>query len=265
MFNKQSIISKWAADMYDKQETDMADVDFLLSVIGPAPKRIFEIACGSGRILVSLAKAGHTVSGLDADESMLAKIPAKAKGLSNINWRKADAVHDDWGTGFDVVVLAGNILYNIVSDIGNAKAQELFIQKAASALAPGGYIYIDYQPGGHSLVNPELPLENNEDDEDWVIWEGMDNDGNCGRMLHRAGGTYDANTGLHHFVRRFEISLKSGEVITHDIPSQKHFVTLEQLHNWLENAGFIIQQEYGDYNRNPIQDGVIIYAQKGVV
>lgn len=249
--------------MYDQYVTETHDVDFLLSVIGQTPKRILEVCCGSGRILVPLAKAGHTVSGFDADEFMLANISAKAEGIDNIEWRKGDAVHDDWGTGFDIVVLGGNILFNIVSDMDYEKAQKLFIQKAVSALVPGGYIYIDYQPGGHNLTHPENASGNSSD---WVVWEGSDNDGNNGRMILSAG-TYDATTGINRFTRRFELTMKNGEVIKQDIPCTKHFATLEQIHGWLSNAGFTVEQEYGDYQRNPLCDNTqraIIYAKKGV-
>ena len=40
LFNEEKIIAKWAADMYDANETDTADVDFALSIVGDAPKRI---------------------------------------------------------------------------------------------------------------------------------------------------------------------------------------------------------------------------------
>jgi len=38
-----------------------------------------------------------------------------------------------------------------------------------------------------------------------------------------------------------------------------------QLHGWLNNAGFAIEQEYGDYNGNPVTDdsrSAVIYAKK---
>jgi len=262
LFNEKPVIAKWVADMYDQKVTETNDVDFLLSLIGQPPKRILEVCCGSGRILVPLAKAGHIVTGFDADEFMLAKIPAKAKGLGGIEWRAADAVRDEWGADFDVVILAGNILYNIVSDKDYAKAQELFIQKAASALVPGGYVYIEYQPGGHRITQME-PSRN--DDSDWIVWEGTDSEGNHGRMILLAG-SYDAETRLSSFTRRFELQIKNGKFIKQDIPSQKHFAPLEQLHCWLSNAGFAIEQEYEDNQRNPVNEksqGVIIYAKKG--
>jgi len=262
LFNEKPIISKWAADMYDQKVTETDDVVFLLAIVGQTPKRILEVCCGSGRILVPLAKAGHTVSGFDADACMLAKIPAKAAGLDNIQWRAADAVYDEWGAGFDVVVLAGNILFNIVSDMNYQKAQELLIQKAASVLVPGGYIYIDYQPGGYSLTHPEEAVEGSGD---WIVWEGYASDETFGRMTLLAG-KYDKDTRIDTFTRRFELTLKNGEAITQDIPCLKHVATLEQIHGWLASAGFVIEQEYGDYNRNPIGDSThraIVYARKG--
>ena len=262
LFNEKSIISKWIANMYEQEINETDDVEFLLSLIGRPQKRILEVCCGSGRILVPLAKAGHRVSGFDADMYMLGKIPAKAEGLSNIEWQKADAVHSDWGTGFDVVVLAGNILFNIVSDMDYEKAQELLIRKAASALVPGGYVYIEYQPGGHKLKQRG---ESNKDSDDLIVWEGNDCDGNYGKMTLIAGA-YDSHTQPDTFTRRFELKLKNGEKIQQDIPCVKHFASLDQVHKWLSNNGFIIDREYEDYNQNPINENsgkVIIYAKKG--
>jgi len=259
LFNEQSIFSKWNADLYDQNEIGTDDVDFLLKVIGPAPKKVLEVSCGSGRILVPLAKAGHDVIGFDADEFMLAKIAAKAEGLCNITWWVADAVHDDWGSGYDVVVLAGNILYNIISDIDYAKAQELLIRKAAAALVPGGVVYIDYQPGNHLLHKARVAKRAGER----TIWEGNDHYGNHGRML-LLDGSYDPQTRLSNFVRRFELILSTGETIAQDIPSVKHFAPLEQIRGWLRGAGFSTEREYGGYDGKPIgrkSSRAIIYAK----
>lgn len=262
MFNeKLIIISKWAADMYDQEVTETDDVDFMMSLIGQSSKKILEVCCGSGRILIPLAKAGHTVYGFDADEFMLAKIPEKAKGHDNIKWRNADAVYGDWGTGFDMVVLAGNILFNIVSDIDYEKAQELFIQKASSALVPGGYVYIEYRPGVHRLTQPE---ESHKDSGEIVVWKGTDKDGNYGRMI-LLDREYDSITQLDKFTRRFELTLKNGETIKHDMLCFKHFATLEQIRGWMTKAGFSIEKEYGDYNGNAIGENsqkAIIFARK---
>lgn len=263
MFNENPIISKWVADIYDQKVTETDEVDFLLSVIGNEPKRILEVCCGSGRILVPLAKAGHTVIGIDIDTFMLDKILAKSAGLEKIEWHKADAVHDDWGSGFDVVVLADNILFNIVSDMDYKRAQELFIKKAASSLVPGGYVYIAYSPGGNNITKPGQS-QSHKDNGNRIVWEGTDNDGNYGKMI-LIPGSFNSETSLNSFGRRFELTFANGGELSQNIDCVKHFATLEQIHGWLSDAGFIIELECEDFDKNPINDEsceVKIYAQK---
>lgn len=257
MFNEEKIISKWAADMYDQNETYTNDAEFALSLIGKEPKKILEIACGSGRLLIPIAKAGHSVTGLDFDKYMLDKITAKAADMKNITWRKSDVLSDDWGNGFDVVMLAANFLFNIVSDLEYEKAQAMLIQKSADALAAGGHIYIDY---GYSL-HPESWFNNPNEN---IIWDGVDSDGNSGKMS-LLNSTFDVESGMNYFTRRFELTLSDGGTITQDIPSKKHFATVAQIHAWLKCAGFELEEEFGDYDRNPIgekTDRAIIWARK---
>lgn len=71
MYNEKDVIAQWNADMYDLNETDTDDVEFALMLMGATLKKVLEIACGSGRFLVPMAKAGHDVIGLDFDEYML--------------------------------------------------------------------------------------------------------------------------------------------------------------------------------------------------
>jgi RimJ/RimL family protein N-acetyltransferase len=254
------------AELYDQHETETDDVKFILDLIGAQPQKVLEVCCGSGRILVPLAKAGHKATGFDIDESMMDRIQPKAEGLENLQWRKADAVHDEWGSGFDVVVLAGNILFNIISNIDYAKSQELFIQKAAAALTPGGYVYIGYSPfapNGRTLTRPAG--FSCEDDGSIVwSWEGEDADGNYEKNS-LTKGSFDEETGILKARRFCEQKLANGKVITEETEGIKHYATLEQIHGWLFNAGFIIEHEYEDFDKNPINDesrSVIIYAKK---
>jgi len=244
VLKEEKIIADWSADMYEIDETETYDVEFLLACLGTTPKRILEIACGSGRILVPLAKAGYNVDGLDLDEAMLAKIPAKAEGLDNISWRTADAIADDWGTGYDVVVIAGNFLMNIVSEEGSERAQRVLLEKAKTALKQGGMIYIDYN---HTFFPEQWYVHQGEH----VIWEGTDSHGTSGRML-LCDSTYDETTGLICATRRYELEMSSGDKIRKEMPSVKRYLAIRQLHGWLAEEGFRIEREYGDYAGNPM-------------
>lgn len=244
MLKEEKIIADWSADMYEMDETETEDVEFMLACLGSTPKCILEIACGSGRILVPLAKAGHTAVGLDMDEAMLGKIPAKAEGMSNITWRTGDAIADDWKTGYDVVVIAGNFLMNIVSKEGPERAQKVLFEKAKLALKQGGMLYIDYN---HTFYPEQWYVYPGER----VIWQGTDRHGTTGRML-LCDSTYDAETGLIRSVRRYKLKTATGEKIRKKMLSVKHYVSLEQIHTWLSEEGFRIENEYGDYAGNPI-------------
>ena len=45
-----------------------------------------------------------------------------------------------------------------------------------------------------------------------------------------------------------------GSTLVWEIPSEKHFVTFEQIHKWLDEAGFVIEQGCGDYQGHPISE-----------
>ncbi len=257
MYNEDEIISKWNAQMYDENETETDDVEYALSVIGSTPKRILEIACGSGRFLIPMAKAGHDVTGLDFDKNMLDKIAYKSTDTANMHYRMSDVIHDDWGTEYEVVLLAANFLLNIVSDMDYSKAQELVIRKAYAALTNGGHLLIDYS---HTFY-PEYWFNNPNPK---VIWEGTDKEGVFGRMS-LLDNIYDKESGIASFLRRYEITLPDKSSFTKDVPGKKHFPTLTQVKEWLNNAGFVIENEWGDYMGNPISDQTnraIIWAKR---
>ena len=256
MYNEKDIIAQWNADMYDLNETYTDDAEFALKLMGTTPKKVLEIACGSGRFLVPVARAGHDATGLDFDEHMLEKIAQKTAD-EKIKWHKADVVYDDWGTGFDVIILGANFLFNIVSDMDYERAQKLMIQKSADALAVGGHVFVDYAYTQY----PEKWFHNPEEN---LIWEGTDSHGNYGKMA-LLDNTYDAESGVARFIRRFEMRLADGSALVQEIPSEKHFASLGQVHKWLEEAGFVIERECGDYQGHSISETTnraIIWARK---
>ena len=57
------------------------DIEYWRLVAGSAPCRVLELACGTGRVAIPLARDGHHVTGIDVSESMLAQARLKAEGL----------------------------------------------------------------------------------------------------------------------------------------------------------------------------------------
>ena len=139
---------------------------------------ILEVGCGGGRICIPLAQAGHIITGFDADEHMLLRCYNRMKGMSNITCYLADALTSDWGSDFDVVVLAGNVLINIETDTDYEKAQQTFIQKAAIALKAGGHLLLDFD-----LHYDPIRIFNGLGEGSY--FKGTDDMGTWGRTVHR--------------------------------------------------------------------------------
>lgn len=240
-------LDHWKVDLYEQTVTEVDDVQMIKKLLGSKKnQRIFEVACGSGRILVPLAKAGHIMIGMDLDNLMLAKLFEKTQGLENITIIQANAITANWGEGYDVVILAGNILLNIVSDDDYKAAQQKFIQKAYSALKPGGYMYLDNNAFAHPEQIFGLPGEH-------VIFEGTDSWGTYGRYI-LTNEKYDAQEQLVMGTRRYELTLKSGETFSKEENYVKHVPTVQQMERWIIDAGFVIEQRYGNYKGDPISE-----------
>lgn len=78
----------------------------------PSGGRVLDAGCGTGRVGLRLAELGFTVVGADVDESMLA---VARRTAPHIRWHRADvsrlsASDLDGASGFDLVVMAGNVV-----------------------------------------------------------------------------------------------------------------------------------------------------------
>jgi len=256
----QEIIANWYASVYDQCETGTDDVEFLLKVLGPDPLRVLEAACGTGRILVPLARAGHDAAGFDMNEAMLARIAAKAAGLENIAWHVADALAQPWGGDYDVVVLAGNVLFNIETGGDYREAQRLLLRRAYDALRPGGHIYLDFDchPRPARMFRPRKTQR--------VVFAGTDSAGTHGTYSLMPGGGYDKAARTAYGPRRTEVTTREGRKIVQESVSRKRVLALKVVLAWLEELGFTPEQVWGGYDGKPAgrrAGRAIIYAKKG--
>ncbi len=79
----------------------------LFTRLVPAPARVLDAGCGTGRIAVRLHELGYDVVGIDVDASMLEHARLAAPAL---DWRHADLTTLDLGELFDAVLVAGNTI-----------------------------------------------------------------------------------------------------------------------------------------------------------
>ncbi|WP_311264623.1 class I SAM-dependent methyltransferase [Priestia aryabhattai] len=65
----------------DENEQYTEDVAFLLTEAAKESGIILDLACGTGRATIPLAKAGHSLIGVDIHPSMLQEAQKKAEAL----------------------------------------------------------------------------------------------------------------------------------------------------------------------------------------
>ena len=128
------------------------DLPFWLALADSASKShgipILELGCGTGRVLLPLAKAGHTVFGLDNDRAMLRFLSAR---LTPDEQRMIHLVQADM-TQFHLEIQFGLILLpcNTLSTLSRTALWRLFA-RVSHHLSPGGIF-------AASLPNPQLLL-----------------------------------------------------------------------------------------------------------
>lgn len=127
---------------YTKKETRF--IEGIMKKHGPrleGPMRVLEPACGSGRLLESLAARGHVVHGFDLNEHQIAfaKARLKAKGLKGRVWR--DRLQDftvPKGARYDVAHCFVSTFKYITTEAGAARS----LRRMAAALRPGGLLLL---------------------------------------------------------------------------------------------------------------------------
>jgi len=247
--------------MYEKYENQTHDVDFVLKVLveqtGNQPQNILEVACGGGRVCVPVAKAKHTVVGFDADEHMLLRCYRRMVGLPNICCYQADATISNWGIGFDVVVMAGNILINIASDMEYVDAQKIFIKNAATSLRTGGHLYLDFD----LQYNPATYFNSLGESN---YFSGTDELGTTGSTVSY-GSVYDPVTQICAGTGHWELTTNSGEQIIISKQWYKHIPTQLQVYGWLSDAGFTIERTYHNYTDEPIPEPIVEATNRAII
>lgn len=154
------------AALYDYEyRRRRADVNFYKQLVhdlaGPST-RILELACGSGRVTIPLARAGHEVVGLDYSESMLEQARARlSRGgrtlRDRVSFMRADMRTFDLGQRFDLILMAFNSFEHLYTRVEVSAC----LDRVRAHLAPGGYFVFDVQ-------NPNLRWLSRDPDKRWA-------------------------------------------------------------------------------------------------
>jgi SAM-dependent methyltransferase len=207
--------------MFDPAVVDPA-VDFLAAVAGDGAA--LELAIGTGRVALPLARRGVRVSGIDLSEAMVARLRAKPGG---------DGIPVEIGD-FSTTRVEGSfaLVYLVFNTIGNLTTQDAQVacfENAAAHLAPGGCFVIET---GVPSVRRLPPGETHR------VFDMTDE--------HVGIDEFDvANQGLisHHWNRI------DGVMQLHSVPFR--YVWPSELDLMARIAGMRLRERWADWSREP--------------
>lgn len=226
-FNEAALVR-----VYDAEFGWSKDDDFFASVVSEVPgSRVLDLGCGTGRLALALAAAGHQVTGVDPARASLDAARAKPRA-ELVTWIEGTSSVLP-AASFDTAVMTSHVAQYFITD--EQWAQVLADLKRA--LVPGGRLAFDtrdprargWEEWGERYSCHDLPLPD-------------------GRTVTITLEVVSVAGGVVGSIARYAFSDGSELVSTEDL----RFRTEEELRSSLAAAGFTIQQIYGSWDRGPV-------------
>lgn len=245
------------ARFFDDEYADYdEDLELLEAYAGRMGGPLLELGCGTGRALVSLAEAGHAITGVESSHEMIARAQQKIEwgGLGKL----ARLVEGD----FSEAKLGGPYafaftLMNTFLHLPDTAAQLDALRHWRDALIPGGLLLID-------VFNPDVALLAAMDGRlEWDrTWEQADPPVKVMKFITRVADPADQIVTVNHVY----------DEIAEDGTLRRTVAEFDLRYLWrfeaellLDKAGYELEAVYGDWQMNGYgsdSERIILVARK---
>jgi len=239
------------ADFYDDLPVvaGRGDVDFYLSEARAQGGAVLDIGCGTGRILLPLARAGHGVTGLDLSGRMLEKCSVKLNAEpANVRARAklvhADMTHFDLGQRFALAIIPFRPFQHLLE----VEQQLSCLRSVARHLAPGGRLILDFFQTDPRRMHDAEFLHERAAGPETVLPDG--------RRLQLSERT----VAFHRAEQRNDVEMYYG--VTHPdgrIERHRFAFTIRYFYRYevehlLARCGLRVAALFGNFDRSPLAD-----------
>jgi len=220
------------------------DVGFYVEEATAASGPVLELGCGTGRILLPIARAGCTITGVDSSSQMLARCKAKlaaeaATVQARVTLQQRDIRDFALGAKYALIIAP----FRVVQQLARLDDQLRFLAAVAHHLAlTGRFIFDVFNPRFDALTSadgveredtPELRLPD-------------------GRTLRR--GARVTRVRWIDQVSETELIYYVGDKRYVQAFDMRWYLAAE-LQHLLARAGFRVRAMYGDFGRGQLADG----------
>jgi SAM-dependent methyltransferase len=206
-------------EVYDAECTWGPDDDAFLAFVDERPaSRVLDLGCGTGRLTVALAAAGHEVTGVDPAAASLVAARRKSDAVTWVEGTSADLP-----TAFDTAVMTSHVAQFLLTDDGWAAV----LDDLARAVVPGGRLAFDSRPPDPAIWARWNPV-------DWAR-EATLVDGRVVAITTEVTGVEDDVVAFTHTYR-----FPDGEELTSE--AALRFRSADELTATLATAGFAVDR-----------------------
>ncbi|MBS2037709.1 class I SAM-dependent methyltransferase [bacterium] len=212
--------------MYDRLHQGFCeDLDFYAEESRRAGGTVLELACGTGRLTIPIARAGVEIVGLDRSPGMLNRAREKAPDLT---WISGDARVFDLGRRFALILMP----FNSMQHLHDYQDVLKLLARVRAHLQPGGRFIFD-------LFNPNVALLARDPGEIRQAFDGSEFE-----VLESS--FYDDASQCVHTTWRFPSAVEQ-------LVLRCYFP--QEMSGLLDRAGFEVLMKYGDFDRTPFASG----------
>ena len=216
--------------------------EFYLDLVMSAGS-VLDVGCGTGRLLHRAREAGHTgrLCGLDPDPAML----VQARARTDIEWVLADAASAVWDREFDLAVMSSHAFQVFIDDDEVRRS----LRAIRAALVEGGrFAFESRHPQARAWEgwNTSFETRNADGEVVQVTYEVQDVTGNVVRLTETLSGRWWDPAHIEQGTLRF--------------------LDPDALAGFLHEAGFVLEEQFGDWHRGPLTDAseeIITVVRRG--
>lgn len=248
---------------YDCEDPSDTGLAFYMALAEETGGPVLELACGTGRISIPIARQGFAVTGLDIVPGMLARAHSKSAHLP-IRWIEGDARTFALDEQFRLIFLTGNAFQAFLTNADQAA----LLQRVYAHLHPDGLFTFETR-------NPRWATDEHSHADDDGLFVNLET-----RSEEQAGPGYTDKDGHAVQVTRTQVYDHVAQIM--HLTTYRHwqagddeqtnltrialrYTFPQELAALLQGNGFTLTQQYGDWNGEPLtaaSPSIIVVCRK---